>query len=178
LRPAVSRSGMDLALIRAKTKSQAGADMNAKANILVVDDEEVVRRSHLRTLESVACHVRAVLNGEQALNAMREQPYDVVLLDVRMPGMDGMSVLKKLKESWPDSEVIVITGYPCVDAAKEAIRLGAYDYLAKPLPPDAVIHAANGALEQKGWALRCDASIGREIGSTRGAPEFTGAAAN
>ena len=75
-----------------------------------------------------------------------------------MPGMDGMSVLKAIKQSWPKSEVVVITGYPTVESAKEAVRLGAYDYLAKPVGPAEVINAANGAITQKKWALRKDAS--------------------
>jgi DNA-binding NtrC family response regulator len=153
--------------------------MKTKANILVVDDEEVVRRAHLRTLESESCNVRAVLDGEQALTAMRQERYDVILLDLRMPGMNGMAVLRKLKEGWPEAEVIVITGYPCVDTAKEAIRLGAYDYLTKPLPPDAVINAASGALEQKGWALRREAvAAGRHSDSIRGALALTSSATN
>jgi DNA-binding NtrC family response regulator len=81
-----------------------------------------------------------------------------VLLDLRMPGMDGLTVLKAMKQRWPDSEVIIITGYPSVETAKEAIRLGAYDYLSKPLPPSEVIQAANGALNQKRWTVRRDAA--------------------
>ena len=124
------------------------------AKVLVVDDEEVVRRSHLRVLTSVWCDVEAVNDGEQALAAMEAKHYDIVLLDLRMPGMDGMAVLKTMKERWPDSEVVVITGYPSFETAKEAVRLGAFDYLAKPLAPGEVIEVAHGALEQKHWALR------------------------
>jgi DNA-binding NtrC family response regulator len=127
--------------------------MNAKTNILVVDDEEIVRRAHTRTLAGSRCEVREVLNGQEALNAMEEQPFDVVLLDLRMPGMDGMKVLETMKRRWPESEVIVITGYPSIQTAKEAIRLGAYDYLAKPVPPTEVIEAANGALNHKRWSV-------------------------
>ena len=128
--------------------------MNAKTRLLVVDDEEIVRRSHLRVLASVPCNVEAVPDGQQALAAMEAQSYDVVLLDLRMPGMDGMTVLKALKERWPESEIIVITGYPSIETAKEAIRLGAHDYLAKPCGPDEVIHATTSALKHKHWALR------------------------
>lgn len=130
--------------------------MIEKAKILVVDDEEVVRRSYVRTLASEHCNVKAVWNGTDALQVMEQQPFDVVLLDQRMPGMDGMAVLKTIKEKWPESEVIMITGYPAVESAKEAVNLGAYDYLAKPVGPDEVINAANGAMLHKRWALRCD----------------------
>lgn len=128
--------------------------MNANTRILVVDDEEIVRRAHMRVLAAVPCKVEAVRDGEQALKAMETASYDVVLLDLRMPGMDGMAVLKALKERWPESEIIVITGYPSLDTAKEAIRLGAHDYLAKPCGPDEVIHATTRALKQKHWTLR------------------------
>lgn len=130
--------------------------MIAKAKILVVDDEEVVRRSYIRTLASESISVEAVWDGKNALRAMEEHSFDVVLLDQRMPGMDGMTVLRTIKEKWPDSEVIVITGYPAVESAKEAVSLGAYDYLAKPVGPDEVINAARGAMLHKKWALHCD----------------------
>jgi DNA-binding NtrC family response regulator len=84
---------------------------------------------------------------------MEQQPFDVVLLDLRMPGMDGMSVLKAIKERWPESEVVIITGYPSLETVKDAIQIGACDYLSKPVGPDEIIHAANGALTQKQWAL-------------------------
>jgi len=130
--------------------------MIAKTKILVVDDEEVVRLSYLRTLSGQHCNVDVVADGEDALQKMSLQPFDVVLLDLRMPGMDGMSILKTIKQKWPDSEVIIITGYPAVESAKAAVTLGAYGYLAKPVGPDDVINAANGAMLHKKWALRCD----------------------
>ncbi|NJD64512.1 MAG: response regulator [Chloroflexi bacterium] len=130
--------------------------MSARPKVLVVDDDEVVRLSHLRSLQNAWCNAEAVWNGDEALRAMELAPYDVVLLDLRMPGTDGMSVLRILKEKWPESEVVVITGYPTVETAKEAVRLGAYDYLAKPVGPVEVINATNGALTQKKWALHAE----------------------
>jgi DNA-binding NtrC family response regulator len=133
--------------------------MFAKTKILVIDDEEVVRRSYVRSLAGEHCKVEVAKNGLDALQVMEQRAFDVVLLDLRMPGMDGMSVLRKIKEKWPESEVIVITGYPAVQTAKEAVTLGAYDYLAKPAGPDDVINAANGAMMQKRWTMRCDRSV-------------------
>lgn len=127
-----------------------------KAKILVVDDDEIVRLSHVRVLASAHCNVEVVRNGKEALEVMEQHPFDIVLLDLRMPGLHGMAVLKIIKGCWPESEVIVITGYPTVESAKEAVMLGAYDYLAKPVDPDDVINAANGAMLHKRWALRCD----------------------
>jgi DNA-binding NtrC family response regulator len=85
---------------------------------------------------------------------MERHPFDVVLLDLRMPGMNGMDVLKAIKEKWPEIEVIIVTGYAAVDTAKAAVAAGAYDYLAKPVGPDEIISAAQGALLHKQWALR------------------------
>ncbi len=131
--------------------------MNDKANILIVDDEEIVRHSHVRSLEGSDCNTRLAGNGFEALAVMEQQPADVVLLDLRMPGLDGMDVLKTIKERWPDSEVVVITGYPTIESAKQAVRLGAFDYLAKPVGPNEVIKAANDAMNQKRWALHSNA---------------------
>ena len=78
-------------------------NMDDKTKILVVDDEEVVRLSHIRTLASIHCNVEVVKDGGEALRVMALRPADVVLLDLRMPGMDGMSVLKAIKEKWPET---------------------------------------------------------------------------
>lgn len=129
--------------------------MIEKTKILVVDDEEVVQLSYLRILSGDHCQVQAARNGHDALQMMAQHPFDVVLLDLRMPGMDGLTTLKGIKENWPESEVIIITGYPAIESAKEAVTLGAYDYLAKPAGPDDIINAANGALLHKRWVLRC-----------------------
>lgn len=138
--------------------------MNAKAKVLVVDDEEVVRRAYIRTLSGESCSVEEAWNGSEALLAMEKQPFDLVLLDQRMPGIDGMAVLKTIKENWPESEVIMITGYPAIEAAKQAVALGAYDYLAKPVGPDEVINAANAAVMHKKWALHGDRKDGINLG--------------
>jgi DNA-binding NtrC family response regulator len=152
--------------------------MDEKTKILVVDDEEVVRLSHIRTLASIHCDVEVVRSGDEALNVMAQRPADVVLLDLRMPGMDGMAVLKAIKQNWPETEVVIITGYPNIETAKEAVRLGAYDYLAKPVGPDEVINVASGAITQKKWALhkdrqQADAGLGAAAGYSFKSSNFT-----
>jgi DNA-binding NtrC family response regulator len=87
---------------------------------------------------------------------MEEEPCDVVLVDLRMPGMNGIELLGEIKRKWPESEVVIITGYPSIETAKEAVRLGAYTYISKPVGPEEVISAATGAIVQKRWALRPD----------------------
>ena len=121
--------------------------MTGNTRILIVDDDEAVRRSYRRSLESIAFNVEAASDGNEALKTMEQNPFDVVLLDMRMPGLDGMSVLRT------ESEVVIITGYPSVAGAKEAVRLGAYDYVAKPVGPEEVINLTGGALTHKHWAL-------------------------
>ena len=117
--------------------------------VLVVDDEEIVRLSHMRTLAGQSCSVEAARGGEEALDKMQKAPADVVLMDLRMPGMDGLAALKAIKEKWPATEVVIITGYPSVVTAREAVRLGAFDYLAKPVDPDKVLAVANEAMAQR-----------------------------
>jgi CheY-like chemotaxis protein len=128
--------------------------MDSKTKILVVDDDEVVRLAHQRSLAGAHYQVVAVWNGAEALAAMERQPFDVILLDLRMPGMDGLSVLRMIKQRWPETEIVIVTGYPSLETVKEAVELGACDYLTKPVGPDEVIHAAHGAATRKKWALR------------------------
>jgi len=130
--------------------------MHEKTNILVVDDERVVRLALARILEGRHTHVGQAGDGTEALREMERRPYDIVLLDLRMPGPDGLTVLKSIKEKWPESEVIVLTGYPTLESAKAAIRSGAYDYLSKPIEPDKMTEVASRALLQKRWTLRQD----------------------
>jgi len=93
--------------------------------------------------------VEGARGGKEALEKMQTEPADVVLLDLRMPGMEGLAVLKTIKERWPATEVVIITGYPSVYTAREAVRLQAFDYLAKPVDPDKVLAVANEAMAQR-----------------------------
>ena len=123
--------------------------MDKTRKVLVVDDEEIVRLSHMRTLSGQNCNVEAARGADEALEKMQREPADVVLMDLRMPGMDGLAALKTIKERWPETEVVIITGYPSVYTAREAVRLGAFDYLVKPVGPDEVLAVANEAMAQR-----------------------------
>ncbi len=133
--------------------------MKDKATILVVDDDDAVRLSYGAILTRAGCEAQLVTDGEEALRTMQGHPSQLVLLDLRMPGADGLTVLQALKDRWPETEVVVITGFPTLESAKQAMRLGAYDYLAKPVGPDEVIGVARRALNHRRWALRGDAGI-------------------
>ncbi|MDX1994939.1 MAG: response regulator transcription factor [bacterium] len=101
-------------------------------HVLVVDDEGANRYSVSKTLQRVGYVVGEASSGEEALEMMGKQPYDVVLTDIRMPGLDGVELLRRIKEEAPDSIVILMTGYASLGTAVEALRLGAHDYLIKP----------------------------------------------
>jgi DNA-binding NtrC family response regulator len=100
--------------------------------ILVVDDEEIVRRGFLRTFSDTDIEVETSPSGNLALKAVQSETFDLVVTDLKMPGMNGIEVLKAIKVLQPDVPVILITGYPTVDTAVEAMKHGAYDYIAKP----------------------------------------------
>jgi two-component system alkaline phosphatase synthesis response regulator PhoP len=102
------------------------------AYILVVDDEGAIRYSISKTLQRVGYQVHTAASGEEALEMMRHQEYDVVLTDIRMPGLSGVELLAQIKEEAPDAVVILLTGYASLETAIESLRLGAHDYLVKP----------------------------------------------
>jgi DNA-binding NtrC family response regulator len=114
--------------------------------ILVVDDEDIVRTSCSRTLSPEGYEVRLAKNGAEGLKMAKEERFDLVLTDLKMPDMDGIEVLRIIKEQWPETAVIIVTGYQTVDTAVKAIKLGAYDYIEKPFTPDALITAVKEAL--------------------------------
>lgn len=117
--------------------------------ILVVDDEDIVRTSCSRTLKPGGFEVKLAKNGREGLKMMSEEKFDLVLTDLKMPDMDGIEVLRRIKEDWPEVEVIIITGYQTVDTAVRAIKLGAFDYIEKPFTPDALMNAVAKALDNK-----------------------------
>jgi DNA-binding NtrC family response regulator len=121
----------------------------SKGRILVVDDEDIVRTSCSRTLSPEGYEVRLAKNGVEGLKIANEERFDLVLTDLKMPDMDGIEVLRIIKEKWPETEVIIVTGYQTVDTAVKAIKLGAYDYIEKPFTPDALISAVDDALTRK-----------------------------
>jgi len=111
---------------------RAGERRASQMQILVVDDEEPFRFVLESELGRVGHAVRGVPSGEEALTALAAQDFDVVLLDLKMPGMGGMEALKRMQQAGVSAPVVVLTGYPTIDDAVQAMKLGAYDYLTKP----------------------------------------------
>jgi DNA-binding NtrC family response regulator len=118
-------------------------------NILVIDDEEVIRDSCKQILSSDGYNVATAEDGEIGLKMMQENIYDILILDLKMPKMNGMEVLRIVKEKYPETIVIVITGYATVESAVEAMKLGAYDYIPKPFTLDEFRIIVQRAVEKK-----------------------------
>lgn len=116
-----------------------GLNARRAFRVLVVDDELVVRDSTREWLEDAGFGVDMAESGAEAVRKLSEQPFDLILLDVKMPGMDGVEVLKRAKEMFPDLPVIMMTAYATVETAVEAMKVGAMDYLMKPFDPEAMI---------------------------------------
>jgi DNA-binding NtrC family response regulator len=120
-----------------------------KTRILIVDDEEIVVRSCLRILEGDDYEVEAVGDGWEALRRIDEGGYDVVVLDIMMPKIDGLEVLQHVKERHPDIDVVMMTGLSQIQTAVKAMKLGAFDYLSKPFDPDELKMVVARAVEQR-----------------------------
>jgi DNA-binding NtrC family response regulator len=106
--------------------------MDAKAKILVVDDDALVRSYLDQVLTHEGHLVWTVESGEAALACIAAQEFDLALLDLKMDGIGGMEVLAALRQQWPDTIVILLTGHPTLETVFEALKQGAYDYMFKP----------------------------------------------
>lgn len=118
------------------------------AHILVVDDEGPIRYSLSKTLQRVGYQVSTAASGEEALAILTEHPHDVVLTDIRMPGLTGVELLAKIKEQAPEAIVILMTAYASLSTAVESLRLGAHDYLIKPVSTQDVRQSVSRGLER------------------------------
>ncbi len=104
-----------------------------EANVLLVDDEEQFLEALSQRLENRGLKVNAVTSGEDALSKVEDKNFDAIILDLSMPGMDGIETLKRIKEKRPDLEIIMLTGQATVKAGVEAMKLGAEEFLEKPV---------------------------------------------
>lgn len=118
--------------------------------ILLVDDEANVRTVFSDVLKRAGYRVKAVENGHKAIKEVEKKTYNLALVDLRMPKMDGIEVLENIKKRKPKIPVIIYTGYGSVTTAVEAMRKGASDYLNKPFSPEELKLAIKKVLEQKG----------------------------
>jgi len=117
--------------------------------ILVVDDEPSMRRMLEILFRQEGFEVRAAASAEEALVALAAEPFSVVVSDIRMPGLSGIDLLRKLREEGGDAEVILVTAYASTESAIEALKLGAFDYVTKPFQVDELLHIVRNALEKR-----------------------------
>ncbi|HEU4685671.1 MAG TPA: sigma-54 dependent transcriptional regulator [Nitrospira sp.] len=108
-------------------------------SILLVDDEPLMRLSMVDALEAVGYEVRAAASGTEGIEAVRQRPFDLVITDLRLPGADGLAVLKAAKDRTPETEVVVITAHGSVETAVGAMKFGAFDYITKPFQMDELL---------------------------------------
>lgn len=128
--------------------------MTNGAQILIVDDEVNIRNALVTMLEKKGYQVYGAGTGEEALQHLEEARMDLVITDLRMPGIGGMEFLRRLKDHWLDTEVVVMTAFGSIDTAVAAMRLGAYDYLTKPIDRERFPVVVEKALERH--ALACE----------------------
>jgi DNA-binding NtrC family response regulator len=122
---------------------------NKKEKILVVDDEKIVRESLFHWFQEEGYQVETAEDGETALRIFDKNKFDLLLVDMKMPGMSGLELLAKVKEIDKDTIVILITAFASVPTAIKALKDGAYDYVTKPVDPDELEHLVKKALEQR-----------------------------
>ncbi|PYN50792.1 MAG: two-component system response regulator, partial [Candidatus Rokuibacteriota bacterium] len=121
-------------------------DKSTKTRILIADDEDSLRWVLEKGLRQAGYEVSSVKDGESAIRAFAAEPFDLVFLDVRMPGVDGLTALARLREVHADACVVVMTAHGTMDTAIQAMQRGAYDYLAKPFDLDEVLLLAERAM--------------------------------
>lgn len=120
-----------------------------KGNILVVDDEPVERQTLTEILRLEGYYVAAVANGEAALDYLRTHNVDLIILDLRMPGMSGIDVIKVLSRTFPDVEVVLLTAHGSMETAIEALRHRIHDYLLKPASPAQILETVEKGLKRR-----------------------------
>jgi two-component system, NtrC family, nitrogen regulation response regulator GlnG len=128
-----------------------------EGRILIADDEDGLRWVLEKGFRGAGYQVTAVKDGTSALAEAQGQPFDLILLDVRMPGIDGLTLLKQIRETRADAQVVIMTAHGTVETAIQAMQQGAYDYLAKPFDLDEALLLAERALQARRLTLEVSA---------------------
>ncbi|MER3523909.1 MAG: sigma-54-dependent Fis family transcriptional regulator [Ignavibacteria bacterium] len=144
--------------------------------ILVVDDEETFRYMLSTLIAGAGYHVETANDGVAAINAVQTKPYNVVLCDVRMPKVDGIEVLKFVKQNYPQTEVVMLTGASDVKTAVECMKIGAYDHILKPTTADDLLSTIDRALERQ-QLVRDNTVLKNELERLHGPTEIIGESA-
>ncbi len=143
-------------------------------NILVVDDESVIREGLRRILEGGGFAVETAKDGHAAIELLQHKEFELIITDLKMPGMNGFEVLNAVKVLQPNAAVIMVTGYATVETAVDAMKSGAADYLVKPFTPDQILEKVQRALESRTTPIE-EFSLGREADGDHRFGQFVGA---
>jgi DNA-binding NtrC family response regulator len=136
-----------------------------KKPILLVDDEKNIRLTLSHSLEPLGLPIKTAVNGEEALQKLQEEEFSLLLLDLKMPGIDGMDVLHRVRERWPETCVIIITAHGTIDSAVDAMKLGAVDFIQKPFSPQEIRNLVTRVMGRQGFQ-----SGSRDEGGARNRP--------
>jgi FixJ family two-component response regulator len=131
--------------------------------ILIVDDESIVRRNFKRVLDDQGYEVNTAADGIEALELLGKDDYNLIITDMKMPRMSGIEVLKKVRDGFPHIAVVVVTGYGTVDSALEAMKMGACDFIEKPLTSDQISDAVTKAFERTDSDMLHGAEVERRV---------------
>ena len=162
-----------MCMIETASNCQVERETMELTKILIVDDEAVIRDGLKRILEGRLFSVETCSSGYAAIELLHKQDFDLIVTDLKMPGMSGIEVLKAVKALQPNVPVIMITGYATVDTAVEAIKNGAVDYLSKPFAPDQFLEKVENALKQR---IKCEdeQDFRAEVAKQHGFEKFVG----
>jgi len=128
--------------------------MGDKGKILVLDDDPVVTLSCKRILGAEGYNIVTTEKGEDAIKKISQEEFDLLISDIRLPDTNGITVLRESKIIQPKLDVVIITGYPTLEDAKESVKLGAFEFIEKPFTPDFMINVATRIFDNRGWILR------------------------
>jgi DNA-binding NtrC family response regulator len=123
--------------------------MKPKYSILIVDDEKNIRLTLFHALEDSDLDIDSAINGEEALSKLKEKTFNMILLDLKLPGMDGMEVLRRVRASYPEVRVIIISAHGTIESAVEALKQGAVDFIEKPFVPREIRELVSKVIERE-----------------------------
>ncbi len=143
-----------------------------KSSILVVDDENVARQSLVDILKLEGYNAAAVPGGQAAIEHLRTHPVDLMIVDLRMPGMDGLEVIQVANQTSPDTEIVLLTAHGSTDSAVQALRLRIHDYLTKPAAPAQVLASVKRGLARRAAKLQAKSGAGAVLEPDEAPKEF------
>ncbi|MEW6213848.1 MAG: response regulator [Nitrospirota bacterium] len=129
-------------------------DLEKKGKILVVDDDPAVTLSCKRILGAQGYNIITVDRGKEAIKRVGSEEFDLLISDIRLPDVDGLTVIKESRIIQPKLDAVIITGYPTLEDAEESLRLGVFEYIEKPFTPEFMINVAKKIFDKRGWILR------------------------